>query len=67
MSSGVIKRDTLAALRQAPIHLAMLFPDHILKKAEEDIAQHESKDHCSSSSQKKACYQPYDRPEKLKG
>ena len=26
-----IKQDTLSALRQAPIHLDKLFPDHILK------------------------------------
>ena len=33
-----IKQDTLCALRQGPIHLPTLFPDQILKKAEEDIA-----------------------------
>ena len=38
-----IKRDSLSALRQAPIHLNKLFPGQILKKAEEDIAQHENK------------------------
>ena len=37
-----IKHDTLSALRQAPIHLDKLFPDQILKKAAEDIAQHEN-------------------------
>ena len=38
-----IKCDSLSALRQAPIHLNKLFPDQILKKAEEDIPQHENK------------------------
>ena len=38
-----IKHDTLSALRQATIYLDKLFPDQILKKAEEDIAQHENK------------------------
>ena len=33
-----IKPNTLAALRTAPLHMATLFPDNILKKAEEDIA-----------------------------
>ena len=38
-----IKQDTLSALRQAPIRLDKLFPDQILKRAKEDIAQHENK------------------------
>ena len=38
-----VKQDTLSGLRQAPIHLDKLFPDQILKRAEEDIAQHENK------------------------
>ena len=38
-----IKQDTLSALRQAPVHLDKLFPDQILKRVEEDIAQHENK------------------------
>ena len=61
-----IKQDTLAALRQAPIHLATLFPDQILNKAEEDIAQFENKGHSthSSSSQKKGRFHPYDRSDK---
>ena len=37
------KQDTLSALRQAPIHLAKLFPDQTLKRADEDIVQFENK------------------------
>ena len=45
-----IKQNTLSALRQAPIHLDKLFPDHILKRAEEDIAQHEYKSRPAQTS-----------------
>ena len=45
-----IKQDTLSALRQAPLHLHTLFPDQSLKKAEEDIAQHEEKGRSTHSS-----------------
>ena len=34
-----IKLDTLKALRSAPLHIATLFPDSVVKRAEEDIAQ----------------------------
>ena len=47
-----IKQDTLAALRTAPLHLATLFPDSVLKKAEDDIV-YENKDSFGSSSHKK--------------
>ena len=40
MKSG-IKQDTLAALRLASMDCATLFPDNILKKAEEDISKFE--------------------------
>ena len=43
-----IKQDILSAPRQAPLHLSTLFPDHLLKKAEEDIAQHENKESFNS-------------------
>ena len=32
-----IKADTLVALRTAPLHLPTLFPDSVIKQAEEDI------------------------------
>ena len=34
-----IKPDTLPALRMAPIHLAILLPDTVIKRVEEDIAR----------------------------
>ena len=45
-----IKHDTLSALRQAPIHLDKVFPQQMLKKAEEDTAQHENKNRTSQSN-----------------
>ena len=33
-----IKPDTLAALRTAPLHIPILFPDEALRQAEQDIA-----------------------------
>ena len=56
-----VKPDTLAGLRSAPIHIATLFPDHLTKKAEEDIVHFESKGQ-SSSSKSKGQYHPYERP-----
>ena len=61
MKSG-IKQDTLAALRQAPMDLPTLFPNSILKKAE-DISKFEDKGHslASSSGRKDTRYHPYKR------
>ena len=61
-----IKQDTLSALARASIHLDKLFPDQILKRAEEDIAQHENKG-CSvqpSSNYRKQCFHLYQRSDK---
>ena len=57
-----IKPDTLAALRTAPLQMATLFPDDILKQAEQGIANFESKG--QSHSSKKGRYHPYKLPEK---
>ena len=38
-----LKQDTLAALRQAPLDLPTLFPNTVLKRAEEDIGRFEEK------------------------
>ena len=52
-----IKPNTLAALRIAPLQMATLFPDSVLKQAQ-DIASFESKGHTHSrSSYKNCCYQ----------
>ena len=58
-----IKQDTLTALRTAPLHISTLFPDATIKRAEEDIAQFESKSH-SASNHNKGQYHPYERVEK---
>ena len=48
LKSG-IKPDTLAALRTAPLQMTTLFPDEVLKQAEQDIATFESKNQPLSS------------------
>ena len=57
-----IKPDTLAALRTGPLHTAILFPDTVLKQAEQDIANFESKGQIHSG--KKGRFHPYERQDK---
>ena len=59
---GDEKPDTIAALRTAPLHLPTLFPDSIIRRAEEEIAHFEAKE--QSSSRGKGWYHPYERTEK---
>ena len=60
-----IKPDTLAALRTASLHLSMLFPDAVIKRAEEEIAHYDNKGHSASlSSRHKGRFHPYERPDK---
>ena len=61
LKSG-IKPHTLAALRTAPLQMATLFPDEILKQAKQDIATFESKGQPLSS--KKGRFHPYKQTEK---
>ena len=42
-------RTGITALRSAPLHISTLFPDSVIKQAEEDIAQLESKGHAGGS------------------
>ena len=58
-----IKPDTLTALRSAPLHISTLFPDSVIKRAEEDIAQLESKGH-AGGSHNKGRYHPCERQDK---
>ena len=58
-----IKPDTLTALSSAPLHISTLFPDSVIKRAEEDIAQLESKGH-AGGSHNKGRYHPYERQDK---
>ena len=61
LKSG-IKLDTVAALRTAPLYIPTLFPDSVIKWAEEEIANCESMG--QSSSHSKGRYHPYERTEK---
>ena len=56
-----IKPDTVAALRTAPLHIPTLFPDTVIKRAEEEISHYETKGH---SSRGKARFHPYDRSDR---
>ena len=58
-----IKPDTVAALRTAPLHIPTLFPDSVIKRAEEEISHYESRGQ-ASGSRGKARFHPYDRPDK---
>ena len=58
-----VKPDTLAALLTSPMHISTIFPDSVIKRAEEEIANFESKGH-TSGSRGKGRYHPYERPEK---
>ena len=53
-----IKADTLAALRTAPLHLPTLFPDNVIKQAEEDVSNYDKGQ--SGSVYKKGRYHPYE-------
>ena len=58
-----VKPDTMAGLRTAPIHISTLFPDSLIKKAEEEIVQFENKGQ-SSGAKAKGRFHPYERPER---
>ena len=57
-----VKADTLNVLRAAPLDLDTLFPDKIVKQAEEDIAAFDR--NRSRSVYKKGRYHPYERQDK---
>ena len=57
-----VKADTLNALRAAPLDLDTLFPDKIVKQAEEDIAALDR--NRSGSVYKKGRYHPYEKHDK---
>ena len=60
-----VKPDTLAALRTGPLQIATLFPDSVIKKAEEEIAYDDTKGQSSSSyTCGKGRYHPYERVDK---
>ena len=57
-----IKLYTLTALRTAALHITTLFPDAVIKRAE-DIAHFETKGH-SNSACNKGRYHPYEHSDK---
>ena len=57
-----VKADTLNALRSAPLELDTLFPDSVIKQAEEDIANFDR--NRSWSVYKKGRYHPYERQDR---
>ena len=60
-----VKSDTLAALRSAPLQLGTLFPDAVIKRAEEEIALHDSKNQPSTAyARGKNRFHPYERVDK---
>ena len=59
---GGVKPETIAALRTAPLHIPTLFPDSVIKRAEEEIPHFEAKG--QSSSRGKVRYHPYEHTEK---
>ena len=62
---NVVKPDTFAALRAGPLHIATLFSESVVKKAEEEIALYDNKSHpTATTSRIKNCYHPYERADK---
>ena len=53
-----IKRDMLASLRTAPLHMSVLFLDHIIAKSEEEIPHHEDKRSSGPSTQETSAFPP---------
>ena len=53
-----IKQDIVTALRNSPLHLSSLFPDHLLAKAKEEISHHEQK-HSANTQKKPARFDAY--------
>ena len=60
-----VKLDTFAALRTGPLHIATLFAELVVKKAEEEIALYDNKSHpTATTSHVKHRYHPYERADK---
>ena len=57
-----VKADTFNILRTAPLQLNTLFPDSVIKRAEEDFTSYD-KSHTGSVYKKHLCH-PYEREEK---
>ena len=64
-----IKPDTFAALRTGPLHIATLFAEPVVKKAEEEIALYDSKSHPApaTTARAKNRYHPYEKSDRRAG
>ena len=59
-----IKHDTLAALHTGPLQFSTIFPDSVIKKAEEEIAYYDSKGQSANIPKGKGRCHPYERADK---
>ena len=60
-----VKPDTFAALRTGPLHIATLFSEAVVKKAEEEIALYDNKSHpTATTSHARHRFHPYERSDK---
>ena len=61
-----IKPGTFAALRTGPLHIATLFAEPVIKKAEEEIALYDSKNHPAptTTARAKNRYHPYEKSDR---
>ena len=60
-----VKPDTFAVLRTGPLHIATLFAESVVKKAEEEIALYDSKSHpAPTTSRTKNRYHPCEKSDR---
>ena len=60
-----VKPDTFAALRTGSLHIATLFSEAVVKKAEEEIALYDNKSHpTATTSHARHRFHPYERSDK---
>ena len=60
-----VKPDTFAGLRTGPLHIATLFSESVVKKAEEEIALYDNKSHPTATpSHARHRYHPYEQADK---
>ena len=54
----------MAALRKSPLYMACLFPDDVISEEEDEIGNHEDKQHSSGFHKKSDLYHPHNPPAK---
>ena len=60
----VVKQDTLASLRNSPLHMSSLCADRLIAKAEEEINHRTDRFSSGTSHKKTDRYHPYSQPTK---